>query len=150
MLVELGIALVAGLFVMLLTSSLMRELGYGTVGLPFDLILVAQFVALAAVAYAMMVASFITFWPAVFMVSLCITIRLIAVAFFQIQGKRAINGSMGKETQWAAELVREEDEEFMRAMRSLDQDTIRRIGIVAESKGELRELTIEESDDQNA
>lgn len=59
------------------------------------------------------------------------------------QVSNALDGEYGKETKWAAELSKEGDQLFEMAATELDQSELMEIGIVAESKEELRELTVE-------
>lgn len=56
--------------------------------------------------------------------------------------RRALSGAYGKSTQWAAELVNEGDREFEMAATSLPDEERLELGIVAESKEELRELVL--------
>lgn len=66
------------------------------------------------------------------------------------QRKKAMSGDYGQETQWAAELVDEGDELFTLAvaeMNQVDPSELRDVGIIAESKEELRELTVERFDE---
>lgn len=58
------------------------------------------------------------------------------------QRRRALNGDYGEPTKWATELVNEGDREFALAVNSLPQDEITEVGIIAESKQELRERTV--------
>lgn len=55
----------------------------------------------------------------------------------------ALDGEYGQETQWAAELSQEGDTLFEIAATELPQEDLMEVGIVAESKEELRELTVE-------
>lgn len=70
-----------------------------------------------------------------------------SVVYKSIQRKRALDGLYGEETQWAAELVEEGDQAFIIAVNSLPKVEMTEIGIIAESKEELRELTIERLDE---
>lgn len=63
-------------------------------------------------------------------------------------GNNVLEGKYGEEAQWAGELVEAEDKQFIDAMTSLDQMTIREIGIMSESKEELRERTVDEASDE--
>lgn len=57
--------------------------------------------------------------------------------------KKALDGEYGKPSQWATELIEEEDQLFILAVNSLPNMEMKEIGIIAESKEELRELTVE-------
>lgn len=59
------------------------------------------------------------------------------------QKKKALGGDYGDVTRWASELIDEEDQLFILAVNSLPEMEMTEIGIVAESKEELRELTVE-------
>lgn len=62
------------------------------------------------------------------------------------QRKKALNGDYGEEVRWATELV-EEDMMFRVAVNHLPSIQIKELGIIAESKEELREITIERLDE---
>jgi hypothetical protein len=65
-----------------------------------------------------------------------------------VKRNRALNGDFGDEAQWASELIIEEnDEAFILATQALPKDEVREVGIIAESKEELRELTLERMDE---
>lgn len=59
------------------------------------------------------------------------------------QRNNALNGDYGDETQWATELIDEGDEYFTLAVQNLPQTEMMELGIIAESKEELRTKTIE-------
>lgn len=65
------------------------------------------------------------------------------MAVYFISMKRAaLNGRFGEESQWAAELVREDDQPFIRAMQGTPQPRLRVFGEMADDKEELRELVV--------
>lgn len=70
-------------------------------------------------------------------------IKILIIIFALVYRRAALKGRFGEESQWAAELIREGDEEFRQAARRLPETDLREVGIVAESKEELRDLTIE-------
>jgi len=64
------------------------------------------------------------------------------------QKRKALNGDYGDATRWATELVNEGDREFMIAVNALPQTEITEVGIIADSKQELRERTIARFEEQ--
>lgn len=70
-------------------------------------------------------------------------INLSFLVYTAHQHQKAISGGYGEEVQWAAELFEEGDEMFIMAANQLPQSELRDIGIIADSKEHLRELTIE-------
>jgi|SRR6056297_133546 len=75
-------------------------------------------------------------------------INVFHIIWFMWIGNNVLEGKYGEEAQWAGELVEEEDAQFIEAMTSLDQMTIREIGIMSDSKEELRERTVDEASDE--
>ena len=65
-------------------------------------------------------------------------INVFHIIWFMWIGNNVLEGKYGEEAQWAGELVEEEDAQFIEAMTSLDQMTIREIGIMSDSKGTAR------------
>lgn len=63
------------------------------------------------------------------------------------QKEKALNGDYGNETMWASELVEEGDQLFIMAVNTLPQSEMTEVGIIAESKQELRDLTVERFED---
>jgi len=76
------------------------------------------------------------------------SINVFHIIWFMWIGNNVLEGKYGEEAQWAGELVEEEDGQFIEAMTSLDQMTIREIGIMSDSKEELRERTVDEASDE--
>jgi len=74
-------------------------------------------------------------------------INLIMLADKRRQRSKALNGEYGEESMWASELVDEGDDMFAAAVNALPENELREIGIIAESKEELRTLTIERLDE---
>jgi len=69
-------------------------------------------------------------------------IRLV-VWIQQRQTQKALDGAYGNEVQWAVELINDGDRQFTIAANSLSDMEMREIGIVAESKQDLRDRTVE-------
>ncbi len=63
------------------------------------------------------------------------------------QRTKALDGDYGEVTQWAAEMTQDGDMAFATAIQALPENERMEIGIVAESKEELRELTMERFDE---
>jgi hypothetical protein len=77
-----------------------------------------------------------------------VTINGLAIVYKHWQDRRALNGAYGKPTQWATELVKDGDTEFAHAIKILSRDELVEIGVVAEDKEHLRELTMERIDEK--
>lgn len=79
--------------------------------------------------------------------------HVLALLWFRWMAHRIRNGAYGEESQWAAELADDGDEEFINAAMNLNQVEMREAGIVSDTKEELRETVIErgseQDDDQN-
>lgn len=63
------------------------------------------------------------------------------------QRRKALDGQYGDITMWAAELVQNGDMEFAFAIDALPKSERMEIGVIAESKEELRRLTMERLDE---
>lgn len=59
------------------------------------------------------------------------------------QRNKALNGDYGEVTKWAAEMTKNGDMEFATAIQALPEKELMEIGIVADSKEELRKLVVE-------
>lgn len=89
-------------------------------------------------------------WVAVATTLASQTINVIAKStkmWNQRKRSKALDGDYGEVTQWAAEITRDGDREFAIAVQALPKSERREIKIIAESKEELRELTIERFDE---
>ena len=75
-------------------------------------------------------------------------LNVFQIIWFMWIGNNVLEGKYGEEAQWAGELVEDGDTQFIEAMTSLDQMTIREIGIMSDSKEELRERTVDEASDE--
>jgi hypothetical protein len=64
------------------------------------------------------------------------------LAYFYVQSKRALRGAFGREQQWAAELM-QEDEEFAEAVKELSEDEITVLANVSFTKDELCENVLD-------
>lgn len=77
------------------------------------------------------------------LVTMYFALKLLRIVLVRRQREKALNGKHGIESRWAAELDEQGDQMFIMAANSLPDMELKEIGIVAESKEELRELTIE-------
>lgn len=76
-------------------------------------------------------------------------IKLVSYLHKRRQRNKARNGDYGVETKWAAELVDEGDQLFTIAVVELPNTEMKEVGIIAESKDELRELTVERLEERS-
>jgi len=124
-------------------SSVIGAVGGGT-----KEILVGETAILGAAAYYLHTSEIIGLPLAATIVLLPLFTQVFAYLWFMYVGKKVLSGEYGEEAQWAGELVEEGDSQFIDAVKQLDQMEIREIGIMAESKEELRERTVEEVSDE--
>jgi len=72
-----------------------------------------------------------------------LTIGVLSFLFVFWYTYRALNGKLGDEAKWMAELMRDDDNaEFAQAALSLPEQELNEIRIIAESKQELHDLII--------
>jgi len=137
-------AIVGTLVLLQVTATLVR---------PFDtnalFTLLAQHAAAATFAGVLLFLSVIGYVGAAIVMSLPILVRVFAYVWFYYYRKRLLAGKCGAEAKWAAELVDENDEEFIEASKNFSDTEIREIGIMSHSKAELREKTIEQAEENN-
>ena len=108
-----------------------------------------QTLSMGAVAYVLFHYSMIGLIGVALIVSSVVIIKLVGVALLALYSYRALQGSLGDEAQWAAEFIKEGDQEFTRAMSALPSAELKEVKIIAESKSELRELTIQRYEQYN-
>ena len=87
-------------------------------------------------------------FAAIIAISAALFVDASMVLYKNHQSKKALSGGYGEEVKWASELIEDGDELFVIAVNSIDQTEMKEIGIIAESKQELRNLTIERFDEQ--
>lgn len=75
-------------------------------------------------------------------VALYVTVKVVGRVRRIWRTKKALDGKYGKEAKWMMEYVRDGDQEFIEAAKSLDTMEQKEVSIIAESKEELRERTI--------
>lgn len=137
MILSIAIAIVSWFIVMALTGFVVRTVGGGAIA-----VLLAQLVTIGGLAYALVAFGVVAPIIAAALVGAVLMLRVFALAYLQIMGKRALAGKMGEETQWAAELVRAEDEEFIEAMKGTPRMRLKEFSIMADTKDELRTLVV--------
>ena len=143
MLVEIGVVLAMTIPVMLLGKAIAIQLSHNS-------FFVAAFQAVLGGASGYAVATVFTFSVPIVVAGVTIaplTITMFAVIDKHRQKRKTLSGDYGEEAQWAAEIANSGDREFQFAVQALPQRELREIGIIAESKEELRELTIERFDE---
>lgn len=131
------IALAVGFILLSVVATVVRLAG----GRSLATLLVQTLVNIG-VGYTLLTMSFISLPVAVAVIMTPLGARIFAYVWFYWQGKKILNGEYGKQTQWAAELVESGDEEFLQASAQLSQMELREVGIMSDSKKELRENTI--------
>jgi hypothetical protein len=80
---------------------------------------------------------------AIGMALLPVVLHVVTILWFVFVGYRVLSGKHGEQAMWAAEIVRDGDEDFEEASDGLTQRELREVGIIADSKEELREKTIQ-------
>lgn len=143
MILNIVIAFAATLLFMSLVSNIVRALGGGWLTVLF-----LQMGVSTITASILFGSGFLVFWPAIGLALLPIVVRMFIFGYYYHRTKKYLSGDRGDASMWAAELVTEgNDEEFKKAVSSLDETDIREIGILAENKEELREMTVERADE---
>lgn len=92
---------------------------------------------------------FLPLWSGILIALAPVIVFLMTLVYFYWLGQRALAGKMGEEQRWMAELVRDDDTEFMQAMASIDQMDVKEIAVIANNKQELKELAIERAAETN-
>lgn len=145
MLVEIGVVLATVVPVMLIGKAIAIQISHNSL-----FVALAQALLGGSVGYAL--AATFTFSVPIVVAGATIApliITALAVIDKHVQKRRTLSGKYGPEAQWAAEIANSGDEEFQFAVRVLSKREMREIGIIAESKEELRELTIERLDEKS-
>jgi hypothetical protein len=89
-------------------------------------------------------------YPSVLTLAGAASIPLAPVVFFgsldlysRYRNWRAKRGDYGDSTKWATELLEADDQHFELAVKGLSKNELKEVGIIADSKEELRELAVE-------
>lgn len=133
------LAVVATFVLMSFTAALLRAFGGGGLAT-----LLGQVVTVGIFAGVLLYAGFVGSTIAGGLVGLVFAIRIFAFIWFWNLGRKYLNGDYGERTMWAAELAKEGDEEFIEAASNLNEMEMREVGIISDSKEELREMVVEE------
>jgi len=145
MLVNTIVAVIAAFVLMYVVASIIRAVGLGGIAT-----LVLQTVTISVMAYALTTVSYIGVLAAIALVVLPLAVRIFAIVWFYWQAKKILNGDYGEEARWAAELTQEGDSKFVEASTKLNKFQNREVGIISDSKAELRENTIERAEENDA
>lgn len=139
MVINLGIALGASIVALFGTALFAKVvLGAGRIGTA-----ITQITGMIILAYVLLSIGIVGNIGAGIIAAFPIVLRLVVFGFIAWVGKRVMSGAMGEEAKWAGELVEEGDQEFMKAAKALPSYELKEVRIIAESKDELRDLTVE-------
>jgi len=136
--IQIG-AIIGTLIGMAIVSSIVRGVGLGT-----KTVILGQLALAAGGGYLLLNAGHIGQYVFATMVSLVVAVRVLMLVYMYYMSRKVLDGSMGEEAQWAGEIVKSGDQEFINAIQGLDGMDMKEIGIMAESKEELREMTLDE------
>lgn len=138
MLVTAIATIAGGIVVLWIVAAITRFLGGEGVAT-----FVLQSITTTTIALALFVTSTAGLQLAVAFALLPVFVRIFAIVWFYYIGKKVLNGDYGEESMWAAQLTDEGDTEFIEASTEITNMEMKEIGIVANSKQELRELVVE-------
>jgi len=106
---------------------------------------IGQLLTVGLLAAGLQFVGFVSMFVAIGLVSIVGTVRVFTYLWFWRLGRKILNGAYGEESMWAAEIA-QDDDEFVEATAMLTEKQLTEIGIIAESKEELREKTIERAE----
>lgn len=144
MLIEIATVVGVWFVTLIVSSAIGQVLGLNVFGNT-----AFQTLCMVVVASALLQYSMVGLIGAALIVASVVAIKLIGVGFLALYTHRALQGGLGDEAQWAAEFIKDGDQEFTRAMTALPSADLKEVKIIAESKNELRELTIERYEEYN-
>lgn len=144
MIATVGTIVGAWIITLFLSTLMAGILGAGTIGKAL-----IQILSMSGVAAALVSMGYLTLIGAGVFVAVLIVLKAAVSLLFLLYFYKALQGELGEETQWATEIAKEGDQEFIEAMTSLPSTELKEVSIIAESKGELRELTVERSEEYN-
>lgn len=136
------VTLVVAAVLLTLTATVVRLVGGNSLAT-----LIAQNIVLGAGAYAVFTIGFVGLPVAIAVAAMPIVMRVIAYVWLYRQGQKFLRGDYGEEAQWAAELAKSDDRDFITASNKLSEMQLREIGIMSDSKEELRKNTIERAEE---
>lgn len=143
MVVSTIVLVIAGVFSMVLVAQVFSRLGLEA--LPVKIL---QLVVNAGLAVGALVYYDISYLLAGVIVLLPVFLTIFSFLFYRRRGNKMLNGDYSEQSQWAAEMITNEDSKFASAIESLPRAEVREIGIIAESKDDLRSRTIERAEDR--
>jgi len=136
MIAQIGMAIGVSLVGMVVVGTIVKQF----LGLRSGINWLAQTAVLAGAASVLALATI----PTVIMVLFPTVIHLLKFGVLKVIEYRVVNGHYGDSIMWAYELIEhEEDREFMYAQAALPPMEIKELQVMADSKQELRDLTVE-------
>ena len=135
MIAEIGLAVGLSIVGMVVVGTVIK----GMLGLRS----VINFVAQTLVLYGVATLLGLSMLQTGIMVAFPLVIHLTKITLFKIVEARASRGHYGEEAQWAYELMKSDDEQFIHAQHVLPNREVREVSIIADSKDEMRDLMIE-------
>lgn len=121
------------------------------VGVPAALLGVVRFFGFIGLGIMSVMSGLLPIWAGALVAAVPVLTFLVTRLYFYRRGKKALRGDYGEKQKWVAEMVRDNDEEFMDAMGRVPKMDIKEAFVIADSKQELKELVIEraaETDDK--
>ena len=144
MLVAIGTIVGAWFVALLVSTVLATSLGAGTISKG-----IIQVLAAMATGAALFYGGYLSLVGVAVFIAAVIALKATIAVLFMVYFYQALQGELGTESQWATELAKDGDDEFIAAMTSLPSQELKELSIIAESKSELRELTVERSEEYN-
>ncbi len=143
MVVNTIVLIAAGTLSMVLVAQVFSRLGLGPPEIKGLQLIVNASLAAGAVVYLG-----ISYLLAGVIVLLPVFLTAFSFLFYKRRGKKMLNGEYSEQSKWAAEMILDDDEEFAAAIEVLPNTEVKEIGIIAESKDDLRARTIERAEDK--
>lgn len=114
-------------------------------GVSKNVLEMARYSGFAMMAIISVMSGVIPLWAGGVVIGIPFWSESLTQLYFYRRGKKALRGDYGKEKRWVAEMVRDNDEEFMNAVSDVSTMDVREVMIIADSKQELKELVIQRS-----
>lgn len=134
-----AVLLVGVLFVPMIIRSML--------GLSSAFVFGSHVIGCIALAVLFYTTGLLSLWFAILFAITPIATKMTAKLHWYRLGRKALNGDYGSEKKWIAEMIRDDDQQFVQAWVQLDYDDAQEIVIVAESKPDLRERVIERANE---
>lgn len=136
MIAQIGLAIGVSLVGMVVVGTIVKQF----LGLRSAINWLAQTAVLFGAATALGLATL----PTAIMVGFPTGIHLLKLVVMKVIEYRVVNGHYGESIKWAYELIeQDQDREFMYAQAALPPMELKEIQVIADSKQELRTLTVE-------